>query len=197
MPARELIKNWYRTGNPLLSSIATGLNRLGTWCNTFDAVRPIFADAVPGGVKLRWQPWESPFVHPWRVTLQPGAALLDVAGGRVHRGDNQATVTGLTGVGAVNGRRIWLTVTHYHDQATASAYALGHGTSTWPSSTNTATVATIVLPVAEIVGTTLYQYLYSDQFVPRPNPPLPDLVDTYALMTIAGVVQWVAVGECP
>lgn len=193
---RKLLKTSYRTDNPKLTPLCDGLNQVGTWGNTFDSLPPLVTQSVPGGVKLRWQPWESPFVHPWRVTLQAGLAKVDVAGGRVNRGDVLATVTGLTGLTAAAGLKVWLTVTHYHNHATASTYALNHGTGAFPTSSNTSSSSVTILPVAEIDGTDLNQYLYEDQYVPRLNPPLPGTVNVYYLTAVAGVVQWIQPGAC-
>jgi hypothetical protein len=196
MPGK-LIKTAYRTDNPRLAPVAAGLNELGTWVNVFGSTKPIVTHPVPGGVKLHWLPWESPMAHPWRV-WQPDTtvAKVDVDGGKVNTGVALVTVTGLADRTVADGLRVWLSVKHYYNTATASEYALASGTSAFPTSTHSSASQTTILPVAEIDGTTLYQYLYEDQFVPRLNPPLPNLTNTYALLTVAGTLQWKLVGPC-
>lgn len=194
---RKRLKTSFRSDNPLVQRACAGLNELGEWANVFGAIQPLVVAAVPGGVKLRWEPWDSPFLHPWRVGLQDGTGKVDVAGGNVNTGASLNAVTGLSNVTAADGLKVWLKVKHYYNTATASTYTLGSTTGAWPTSTHNATYVETVLKVAEIVGSTLYQYLYEDQFVPRIEPPLPDTTNTYFLMSVAGVVQWVQSGSCP
>jgi len=176
--ARTLLKTWFRTDNPQHAPVAAALNELGTWVNTFGSTQPIVTHPVPGGVKLRWQPWESPFCHPWRVWQpDPAMAHVSVQAGVVNTGQTLVTVTGLTAVDAAAGRKIWLSVKYYNDPATPNDIALASGTGAWPASSYSVDVlpdagnpvtlpkagwSITILPVAEIVGTTLNQYLYED-----------------------------------
>jgi hypothetical protein len=193
--ARKLLKTFYRTDDPQLRAVANALNELGLWVNTFDSRPPIITYPVPGGVCLYWQPWESPFAHPWRVTPQNGSGNVDVAGGRVNTGATSVDVAGLTDLTAVDDLKIWLSVKHYYNTATASEYKLDHGTASFPSDSHGASYMLVIMPVAEIVGNTLYQYLYEDQFVPRIPPP-PDLTKTYYLRCAAGVIGWYEASIC-
>jgi hypothetical protein len=196
MGNRERLRDTYTTPNKLFTSVCAGLNRLGQWCNAFDAQPPIRVITAGWGVHLMWAPWDSPFIHPWRVSLT-AESKLNVAGGNLNTGAALVAVTGLTNLTASNGRKVWLLVRHYYNISTASTYSLNSGTSAWPSSTHNSTYVETVLKVAEIVSGTLYQYLYSDQFVPRINPPLPDTSNPYVLMAISGTIQWVKAGTCP
>jgi hypothetical protein len=193
---RKQIKTSYRSDDPTLQPVCDSLNEMGEWKNAHGSLRPIVTKATQKGCVHVWDPWESPFVHPWRVSLQAGLAKVDVAGGRVNRGDALATVTGLTGLTAVDGLKVWLRVKHYHDYATASESILEHGTGAYPTSSNTATLSTIYLPVAEIDGTTLKQYLYEDQYVPRMDPPPPDMTHVFYVAFVAGVKKCLQSGVC-
>jgi hypothetical protein len=194
--ARKLLKTWYQTDDPQLIAVARGLNELGLWANTFGSGPPIITHPVPGGVYLHWEPWESPFAHPWRVTLQEGISKVDVAGGRVNTGAASIDVAGLTDLTAVDDLKIWLSVKHYYNTATASEYKLDSGTAAFPSNSHGASYMLVIMPVAEIVIETLYQYLYEDQFIPRIPPPPPDLTKTYYLRCAAGVIGWYEAGAC-
>jgi hypothetical protein len=179
--AGKLLKTWFLAKDPRLEAVAKGLNELGTWMNTFGAVRPLVAQPVPDGVKLRWQPWESPFVHPWRVS--PGAeGKVNVAGGKVNPGATLVTVVGLTNVPATNGRKVWLRVKYYNDPMTPDEAELVSGSTAFPESDYEADVlpdpsdpltlpqagwAETILPVAEIVNGELRQYLYETVLLPK------------------------------
>jgi hypothetical protein len=179
----QLIKDWHRTGNPLLGVVADALNRHAVALNVHSSVPPIVTVAVPGGKKHVWLPWESPFDHPWRV--RPSASTpgeIDIMGGHVHDGtDAGADVAALTGVTAANDLRIWLRVKYYNDPATPSEFEIVTGAA-WPDNDWSADVlpdaspltlpdagwSLTILRIAEIDSAgTLHQYLYEDVVLPR------------------------------
>jgi hypothetical protein len=187
------------TDNPKLRAAVARINALGEWADGFSTARPLIIGQTPQSITLRWSPWDTPFLHPWRVWQpDPGIAHVSVAGGRVNTGDGAAAVVaGLTDVDAEDNRRIWLRIKHYFNRATASEYELETATTDFPASATTSSYQLTYIRVAEIDGSTLYQYLFSDQYVPLGDPPHPDHTKTYFKMMINGVIQWVEAGACP
>ena len=198
MASRNQFKKHYHSDNPKLKPACAGLNRLGTWADNLAVARPMILRQTPDSITIRWAPWESPFVHPWRVWQpDPAVAHVSVNGGRVNCGEGAAAVvTGLTNVDAEDDLRVWLKVKHYFNRATASEYALETATTDFPASSLTSSYQLTYIRVAEIDGSTLYQYLYEDQFVPLGLPPHPNHSSNYALMCLSGVIQWVQSGPC-
>jgi len=195
MATREKIKETWQ-GDGVFRPIAGALNRLAKWCNCLDAAEPITIEAQSWGIVLKWAPWESPFLHPWRVTKEDADGLLTVLGGVVCDGTSSNTVSAVTGETATDGWKCYLEVKHYYATGTASTYTLKTTTGAWPAQGHTSVVQTTNIRVGEIVGTTLYQYLYSDQFVPRILPPV-DPSGHHYLRVNFGTIEWVEADTCP
>jgi hypothetical protein len=176
MPGSYL-KNWYRTRNPLLRAVAEALNTAATWMNTFDGQTPIVVAPVQGGVLVTWEPIESPYPHPWRVT-RTDDGKLDVAGGLVYRVTAEPLVAApAAGITAADGLRIYLNVL-YSNGATTDAATIGSTTGAWPEDDYAADeIDAASLPdsgwsrhyirLAEIDGTDLLQYQYGDVCLPK------------------------------
>ena len=187
-------KWWWRGKGPVFGGIADALSAMGMWCETHQSTRPIVTVEVPGGKKHYWQPWESPFDHPWRVIpsgTTPGE--IDVTGGVVWDGETPNDVAALTGVSAANDLLVWLRVKYWNDPAVASEFAIESGVA-WPPSDYDVDVVPdpgalttlpkagwceAILRIAEIgSGGVLHQYLYEDVVRPRGQ--------TYSRSTVVG-----------
>lgn len=199
MPAERspLLRDNFRAPGQKYRVIAEALNRGARWCNTFDAMLPMVVNNGHNGVYVTWEPWETPFEHPFRVYPSTTDGKMNVHAGRVNTGSALATATGLSDIDAHDPLYVYLTVVHYYDRTAASTYTLGSSEVAWPASAHTSSSQTTVFRIAELDGLDLHQYIVGDVFCPLINPPLPGTAGNYALVAIAGVVQWVEVGACP
>ena len=196
MAIRPRIKDDWK-GKGLFRTIAEALNRLAQWCNDFDAEEPITVETKGWGVTLKWDPWQSPFWHPWKIKTSETDGKLDITGGLVYAGGAPNVVAALDDETPSDGWKCYLRVKHYYATGTASEYALGSTTDAWPANTWSSTAYETHIRIGEISGSTLYQYIYEDQIVPRIPPPLPGTVNNYALLAVAGTMQWVQTSACP
>jgi len=196
MAIRERVKDNWIAKNRMFWPISQALNRAAKWCNGFDARPPLIVTGVGYGVHLTFEPWETPFTHPWRAYSSETSGKINVRGGTVNDGYSLNVVTALSNETPSDGWKCWLRVKHYYDTTVASEYVLVTGTGAWPTDTHNSTAMEVIQKAAEIDGTTLYQYLYEDQFIPRINPPLPSTSNVWFLTAINGVIQWVQSGTC-
>jgi len=179
MPSK-VYKHWFHTTNPLLSAGVDALNEHGRWISGFDADRPMRVEDVGGKALVTWDPIESPFPHPWRVTWNDDGTV-NVQGGVVYDGTQAVAVTGLSAVALAAEDKVWLSVHYHNDPADPDVVELDYGAD-WPDDDYDVDVlpdaspltlpkagwSTTILRVAEIdADGVLWQYLWEDARVPK------------------------------
>lgn len=134
MAIREYIKDVWRTEIPWFVPVAGALNRLAKWCNTFDADPPIVAEPVPGGVRLHWSPYETPWAHPWRfrIGIDSGTLKYTVEAGRLYDGTTWHDVAAIEETALPAALKVWLQVKYYNDPATPAEHTIEVGAD-WPT----------------------------------------------------------------